>query len=121
MTAFPEPPRQDSITLLKPHVRDKVELLMSLQKREGYDPILYETGRTALRQTWLYGYGRWHHKSRPKITKSMDSKHLDGEAADIISESRKWSYPEFYSALARNAKKVGLTTLIEGCHVQYGD
>ncbi len=52
----------------------------------------------------------------------MNSRHLVGKAADIISKKRGWNWPEFYDALHVEAEKLGLEVIPqERCHVQWNE
>ena len=55
------------------------------------------------------------------ITWTMDSKHLTGDAADFISKSRGYVWPEFFTALQQIGAEVGLYPCPGGkelCHLQ---
>lgn len=81
---------------------------------------MFEARRSDARQRWLYGVGRTHSLKRKPISWTLDSKHLKGKAADIISKSRLWNWPEFYKALAEEAEREGMHTLrVEQCHVEW--
>lgn len=86
----------------------------------GYDPIIFEARRSPDRQAWLYGYGRTHHKTAKPITWSRYSRHLPGKAVDIISKSRRWSWPQFFSQLHRTGHLYRLDPIPdEACHLQW--
>lgn len=115
-----EPPRCADIDSLWPPFRAKVTALVQAMEERGFDPVVFEARRSPERQRWLYGYGRTHHIGRRPVTWTMHSRHLVGKAADIISRSRWWSWPEFYAALRAEAARLGLETIsTEGCHVQW--
>ena len=116
-----EPARCSDPESLWPPFREKLAKLIERMEKRGFDPVVFEARRSLARQRWLYGCGRSHHQDRKPVTWTMTSKHLVGKAADIISHSRAWSWPEFYSALKEEAKPLGLTTIKqEACHVQWG-
>lgn len=114
-----EPVRNTSIESLEPTTRQAVAAVIAELRSAGYDPVVFEARRTPERQRWLYGVGRTHSRWRKPVTWTLKSKHLEGRAADVISKSRLWNWPEFYAALARTAKKHGLKTLTkERCHIE---
>ncbi|MGC8863562.1 MAG: hypothetical protein ACP5R5_12415, partial [Armatimonadota bacterium] len=115
-----QPSRCSDIESLWEPFRHKVEQLIKRMTARGFDPIIFEAARSRERQQWLYGYGRTHHKGSKPVTWTTNSRHLVGKAADIISRSRGWNWPEFYAALKQEAESLGLATIPqEGCHVQW--
>jgi len=115
-----EPPRQTSLALLAPYVRERVEKVLVAMKARGFDPIVFESARTETRQRWLYGVGRTHSLRRKPITWTLNSLHIPGKAVDIISKKRKWDWPAFFTALAQEGRKVGLHSIkAEGCHMEW--
>ena len=125
--------RQDSLELLEPSFRKKVQKLIQVLQAQGYEPWVYETLRTAARQDWLYASGR----TRPgPIVTDVDSSapmvgHGVGLAADIIDgrphptrsgqkvgwgswtgdpgdAEAKLMADAFFDALGSEAKKLGL-------------
>jgi hypothetical protein len=117
-----EPPRQKDITLLKPIMQQKVKQILSHLTSLGYDPIVFESLRTQVRQNYLYSIGRTILKNRKPVTWTFKSKHREGMAVDIISKKHGWSDPKFFIALAYVSKQYGCHTIPqEQCHVQLGD
>lgn len=115
-----EPVRNSDINSLVDYVAARVARVITAMQQRGFDAILFEAKRTPERQKWLYGIGRTHSLQRKPVSWTLNSKHLKGKAADIISKSRGWNWPEFYRALREEANKVGLTVLrIEQCHVEW--
>lgn len=115
-----EPKRQNDINLLVPYVKDRVSNILNEMKSIGFDPIVYEALRSKERQAWLYGIGRTHSKNRKPVTWTMNSRHINGKAADIISKSKGWNNPKFYKALKRIANKYGMKVLkSEECHIEW--
>ncbi len=128
-----EPKRNNSIDLLVPYVAERVKKLIKSMEARGFDPMVYETLRTTERQQWLYGQGRtvgaclrvgvpgkYARPGATVVTKTLQSMHLKGKAADIVSRSKLWNYPQFFASLKEEAEKVGLHTLgFEGCHVEW--
>lgn len=114
-----EPPKIADIGALTPQMQERVRRVIEKMRQRGFDPVLFESKRTLERQRWLYGVGRTHMRWRKPVTWTLKSKHLEGRAADIISRSRGWNWPEFYAALRAEARAAGLRTLrVEGCHVE---
>ena len=115
-----EPTRQSDLNLLWGPFKVKVERLIAAMVKRGFDPRPFETLRSPQRQAWLYGIGRTHQLQRKPVTWVKKSIHQAGKACDVISRSRLWDWPEFYSALKQEANALGLVVLkIERCHVQY--
>lgn len=120
-----EPPRQTSLDTLEPYVAERVARVLAAMQARGFDPIIFEAARTVERQRWLYGVGRTHSKHRKPVTWTLNSRHIPrngakGKAADIISKRRGWDWPQFYTALAQEARKEGLKVLrVERCHVEW--
>jgi hypothetical protein len=111
-----EPPRKDSLSLLKPDLKRKVEAILSDLRGHGLNPRVFETLRSAKRQTWMLVEGHsWVAHSR----------HQDGEACDIISADAGWGDPAFFKLLKSSALAHGLRDYKGGrsfqgdaCHVQ---
>jgi hypothetical protein len=115
-----EPRRQTDLDTLQSYVADRVREVITAMQAAGFDPIVFEARRELARQKWLYGVGRTHDKNRKPVTWTMNSLHIPGKAADIISKRRGWNWPEFYVALHAAAHKVGLHTIAqEGCHIEW--
>ena len=116
-----EPARCNNVNSLWEPFRRKVERLLERMKERGFDAVVFEAARSRARQEWLYGFGRTHHKGSKPVTWTMSSRHVVGKAADIISKSRGWNWPEFFSALKAEATRLGLVVIPqESCHVQWG-
>lgn len=119
-TAQVEPARNSDIHSLVDYVAIRVEKIIAAMQKRGFDAVVFEAKRTPERQQWLYGIGRTHSLQRKPVSWTLNSKHLKGKAADIISKSRGWNWPEFYRALREEANKAGMTVLrIEQCHVEW--
>lgn len=119
MVAILEPRRDADPAHLLPAFRKKLDLVLGRMKSRGFDPIIFEGRRSVQRQEWLYSIGRTRQRSRKPVTWTLKSLHLGGNAADVISRSRGWSWPEFYRALEQEAEKAGLHTIPqEQCHLQ---
>ena len=98
----PNPLRpQNSLELLQQPFRLLVfEVLIDLE-HQGFDPFVFETGRTDERQAVLVKKG---------ASKRLRSLHQDGLAVDIIDKIQGWKSEEFFLALAKSAEKVGLVS-----------
>jgi len=130
------PNRCHDVNKLLPYVAERVLQLLDAMRERGFDPMVYETLRDKKRQYYLFCQGRTAKQAfmhgvpkkyadawaRPGIvvTQTLKSKHLVGKAADVVSQSTLWSDPKFFTALAEEAKKVGLHTLgFERCHCEW--
>ena len=105
--------KSDSLDLLLPSFRKKVNLLLASMVAAGFDPIPFDTFRTAEEAAA-------NARSGKGIVNSM---HEYGAAVDIISGSRGWNYPAFFEELGRQAEHLGLTwggrfTRVDKPHVQ---
>lgn len=92
--------KEDNIDLLLPEFKNKILLLLQAMKARGFDPILHDTGRT-LNEAATYA---------EKGVGIKNSLHLVGAATDIISASKGWSNPRFFTALFEESKKLNLTS-----------
>jgi hypothetical protein len=79
----------------------------------GFPARVFETLRTAERQSYLYGFGRQYDDGRGVVTKAktnLRSWHGYGLAADIVHETRLWSVkPLFWHMLGEVSESHGLT------------
>lgn len=115
-----EPRRNKDIDSLVPYVAERVNKILAAMEGRGFDPVVFEARRSEVRQKWLYGIGRTHDLNRKPVTWTLKSKHLVGKAADIISKSRFWNWPEFFCALREEANKQGMHVLrSEQCHIEW--
>lgn len=111
----PDDPRglsRDPNLLLPSFARQLNSLFLALRAR-GFDPILWEGYRTPARAASLSTTGAG----------IADSMHSYGAAADILSASRMWGWPEFYQALGQEAARLNLVwggtwRRADGPHVQ---
>jgi len=90
--------KQDDINLLLPAFRLKIQRLLNNMTQRGFDPILFDTGRTQKEADIFAAKG----------TGIVNSLHLLGAAADIISASKGWNWPLFFNALAEESKNLNL-------------
>jgi hypothetical protein len=128
-----EPRRYDLIEETTSYLHQRIRNILSRMRARGFDPQVWETYRTQERQWYLYGKGRtaaqlkkahvdvkYAQPSLAVVTKTLESLHRKRKAADIVSKSRLWNWPEFYVALKQEAKREGMHTLgFEGCHVEW--
>ena len=108
---------------LRPELRSKVENILRGLVARGWHPRVAEGIRTIEQQ---------REKVRKGYSKTMNSKHLKGLAADIIDRRWGWEGPtsntnhQFWKDLGELAKKEGLiwggdwTSLVDVAHVQLG-
>lgn len=88
-----------SLKLLAPAFESRVEELLKLMARDGFDPLVYETWRSKEREAELVAAG----------TGSPDSMHGLGLGVDILDADRMWDAPpKFWQALHRHALALGL-------------
>lgn len=91
------PTKQDrNLNHLHPLFRPKLEQWLAAARKAGFRVLVYETFRTKERQEWLYAQGRTraqldavglrHVQPRPGpiVTKTLDSAHEYGVAADVV-------------------------------------
>ena len=88
-------------------------LIKSELQRLGYNPQIFEGGRTQRRQAWLYGQGRPEFpggRSGEKVTWTLHSNHPErpARALDVIDADTGWSDRDFFSALGVLAVRYGL-------------
>ncbi len=93
--------RQNSLDLLLPSFKKAVIQLVANLEARGFDPMVFETGRSAAREKELDAKG---------AGSAGVSMHFYGAAVDIISRSRMWDWPEFYESLCEEAEKLGMTS-----------
>ncbi len=106
--------RQNSIGLLLPSMQKAVQKLLANMEARGFDPMVFETLRSAAREKELDAKG---------AGSAGTSMHFYGAAADIVSRSHMWDWPEFYVALCEEAEKLGLVSghhwkRVDSTHVQ---
>jgi hypothetical protein len=105
--------KADSLDLLLPSFRVKVDILLQRMKDAGYDPIPFDTFRTAAESA----------KNARNGKGVVNSMHEYGAAVDIICGKTGWSNPKFFKELGKQAELLGLTwggrfTRYDGPHVQ---
>lgn len=92
---------QNSLELLHPTLRSDVEWILVELRKLGFEPVVFETGRTQERQNYLFSKG---------ASKKTYSKHQDGRAVDIIEADAGWKSKPFFDALAAIAEQRGLSS-----------
>ncbi len=102
---------------LNPGVAPKIRAIIDDLKEQGFNPVVASGTRTEKEQA---------EKVRLGYSKTMNSKHLHGNAVDIVDGGKGWdSSPEFWAALGKAARKQGLEwggdwkTFKDVAHVQF--
>ena len=105
---------------LDPGFKAKLDAAFAELKKinPAYDPIIWEAGRSQHRQAFLYGKGRPDFKvygrAGTQVTQTLNSgRHgiYPARAADVVSASKLWSWPEFYKDWGKVAVAQGLRWL----------
>ena len=114
-SADPTRPLPYTPTDLDPAFSAKLELAFDELRAAGWDPKVFEGGRSQRRQAWLYGQGRPEFAGTGRSGKQVTwilsaSNHgtFPGEAVDVISASKGWQNMDFFYALGAAVKKQGL-------------
>lgn len=92
--------KEDDLDLLLPSFKAKIVTLLSRLKARGFDPVVVDTRRTAAQAA----------ANAAKGTGIVDSLHITGAAADIISNAFGRSSAAFNRALAEESLRLGLTS-----------
>lgn len=105
--------KSDDLNLLLPSFRVKVDLLIAAMEDLGYDPIPFDTFRTAEEAA----------KNARNGKGIVNSMHEYGAAVDIICGDKGWNNPAFFKDLGIQAEALGLTwggrfTRVDMPHVQ---
>lgn len=117
-----EPKRQSSVDLFSKNFKTKFDLWRAEVSKKYPNARVFESLRTKERQAWLYGVGRTHSLTRKPISWTLQSKHITGDAVDIVfndgkgNPTRNWPYDD----LIEIAKKYNIENLkpTETCHFQ---
>ena len=105
---------------LDPTFKAKLDAAFAELKKinPAYDPVIWEAGRSQHRQAFLYGKGRPDFKvygrAGTQVTQTLNSgRHgiYPARAADVVSASKLWSWPEFYKDWGKVAVAQGLRWL----------
>lgn len=104
-------PVNRGLAVLAPRFLERVEQVVEAMQEKGWDPWIFETGRTKERQEWLYAQGRTRPGSIVTKAKShLTSWHGYGLAVDIIDAKEHWGAPAgFWEALGKACADHGLT------------
>jgi hypothetical protein len=112
-TADPKKPIPYVADDLDPTFKGRIDQVFSAMKARGYDPKVYEGGRSQRRQAYLYGQGRTdfagYGREGSKVTWTLSSNHgaYPARAVDVISTAKGWSDQAFFTALGEEVAKVG--------------
>jgi peptidoglycan L-alanyl-D-glutamate endopeptidase CwlK len=111
----------NTLESLEPEFREKVRRVLAGLEQKNWQPKVAEGRRTREEQA---------EKFRRGVTRTMNSKHLCGIAADIIDRRHGWGGPaadtnfQFWKDLGEVAKREGLewggdwTTFVDVAHIQ---
>ncbi len=98
---------ESRLSVLNPLFAARIRTLFSRMERRGFDPMIWETGRSQARAEELADRG----------TGIEGSMHKYGLAVDIVSASKLWAAPRpFWNALCEEAQYLKLT-----CGADFGD
>lgn len=108
------------IEKLETNFRNKIIDFLAEAKSKGFDIMIFEWFRTLDRQKELYA--QWRTKSWKIVTWTMQSKHLEWKAVDIVFNDKNWnpSWVWDYDSLINIWKKYWLKNLkpTETCHFE---
>lgn len=94
--------RSDDLTLLLPSFERKARLVLSGMDARGFEPVPFDTVRTAAEAAKFFARG----------VGSKDSMHLYGVACDVICDLHGWSCSahgcKFFSVLGEVVEGLGL-------------
>ena len=93
--------------VLDPEFSDRLTRVLDRMRKAGHKVEVRETVRSTERQEALYAQGRT--TPGPVVTWTLDSRHLEGRAADVRVDGR--ASGKGYELLQRIAKEEGLRTL----------
>jgi hypothetical protein len=103
-TIPPEPPRITALAPLPDVFEGRVRALLGDMKAHGADAFVREAERSAARQEWLYGFGRWYDDGRGIVTNArtpLYSWHFYLLACDVVEVEREDKAPASYYRLLR--------------------
>lgn len=113
--ADPTKPLPYTPTDLDPVFSAKLEAAFDQLRAQGWDPKVFEGGRTQRRQAWLYGQGRPDFpgtgRAGNKVTWILSASNhgtFPGQAVDVISAKNGWNNMDFFKALGVAVKAQGL-------------
>ena len=90
------------ISLMSPGIQPKVKAIVKELRDAGWQAVVHESRRDRAQQ---------EKKCRDKVSKTMCSKHMCDNAADIIDKRYAWNIStshDFWTALGKASKKQGL-------------
>jgi peptidoglycan L-alanyl-D-glutamate endopeptidase CwlK len=129
-TVPPEVPVNSSLDGLAPKVRGAALRIVARMQEQGFAVRIFETLRTAERQSFLYGFGRDYDDGRGKVTKvasADDGWHFYGLAVDFVEDDKDpWTASQaFWRALGEAAEDEGMTwggrwKFLDVPHTQFG-
>lgn len=101
-----------SLNSLTPHMKKRVETFLKQCKDENVPVFVTEAGRTKGRQQYLYSIGRYgENKDKGKVTWTLNSNHMRGEAIDIAFDHPGNIYQGNWEKVYRIASQNGLKSL----------
>lgn len=109
------------VNLLKSPFKERVIAFLEEAKKKWFNVMPFETLRTPKRQQELYAIWRTTDLNKYPLTWTLQSKHLTGNAIDIVFKDANWnpSWQWDYKWLIALSKKFNLKTLwIEQCHFE---
>lgn len=90
--------KPDDLDGLVPSFRQKVELLLAIMRRRGFNPVVVDGKRTQDEAN----------ANQAKGTGSKNSMHMWGVAADFADRDTAWAEDKFFDTLGMEAKRLGL-------------
>lgn len=84
-----EPKRNSDINSLSASFKKKFDLFRKEVIAKYPNAMVFEAFRTRERQERLYGVGRTHSLDRKPVTRTLNSRHLTGNAVDIVFKDTK--------------------------------
>ncbi len=113
-TVPPEPPAIDSLDVLAPKFRAKIDLALERLRARGWaGACLLETKRTNERQVWLYGMGRDYDDGRGIVTQVHTAEtgwHFFCVAGDFGLKGRDNAPQRFFDDVFEIVEELGLTS-----------
>jgi hypothetical protein len=97
---------------LTPEMKKRVQKFLKECADAGTPVFITEGFRTTARQKWLYSFGRYgENKSKGKVTWTLESNHMTGEAVDIAFDKAGDIYVGQWEKVYDIAEKNGLRSL----------
>jgi hypothetical protein len=98
-----------SLEVLPLGMRRQVECTLDRLRTGGWDPLVYETYRSARRVAHLYSFGRT--RPGPRVTNASNplvAPHYWTLSVDIIDRKKLWNNPRFFYWLGQHYEACGL-------------